>query len=161
MLETLTFSRNKHMLGRSPDDVLFLCTDTGYHVIMMILYIGKKEGDNLKLEFVFSIGNLNNESGNIPRNKLDIMERGTKQCEKILEWMSPQVSKKILIADAKIPLSWLKNKVLLCALSPMCKPEYITFVDYSRQMKHTTFEAETTLATWVLNLITLRMPTSC
>ena len=79
---------------------------------MMILYIGKKEGDNLKLEFVFSIGNLNNESGNIQRNELDIMERCTKQCEKILEWMSPQVKKKILIADAKVPLSWLKNKNL-------------------------------------------------
>ena len=61
---------------------------------------------------MFSIGNLNNESGNIPRNELDIMERGTKQCEKIIEWMSPQVKKKILIADAKVPLSWLKNKEL-------------------------------------------------
>ena len=40
------------------------------------------------------------------------MERDTKQCEKILEWMSPQVQKKILIADAKVPLSWLKNKDL-------------------------------------------------
>ena len=40
------------------------------------------------------------------------MERGTKQCEKIIEWMSPQVKKKILIADAKVPLSWLKNKEL-------------------------------------------------
>ena len=61
---------------------------------------------------MFSIGNLNNESGNIPRNELDIMERGTKQCEKILEWMSPQVKTKVLIADAKVPLSWLKNKDL-------------------------------------------------
>ena len=74
-----------HKLGRSKDDVLILCTDAGYHASMMILYIGKKDGDNLKLEFVFSIGNLNNENGNIPRNKLDIMERGTNQCEKILE----------------------------------------------------------------------------
>ena len=85
MLDTLTFSRNMHKLGRSKDDVLILCTDAGYHASMMILYIGKKDGDNLKLEFVFSIGNLNNENGNIPRNKLDIMERGTNQCEKILE----------------------------------------------------------------------------
>ena len=52
---------------------------------MMILYLGKKEGENLKLEFVFSIGNLNNESGNIPRNELDIMERGTKQNGCLLE----------------------------------------------------------------------------
>ena len=29
-----------------------------------------------------------------------------------MEWMSPQVKKKILIADAKVPLSWLKNKDL-------------------------------------------------
>ena len=40
------------------------------------------------------------------------MERGTKQCEKIIEWMCPQVKKKILIADAKDLLSWLKNKEL-------------------------------------------------
>ena len=85
MRENLTFSRNKHMLGRSPEDILILCTDAGYHASMMVLYLGKKEGENLKLEFVFSIGNLNNESGNIPRNELDIMERGTKQCEKIIE----------------------------------------------------------------------------
>ena len=103
MLETLTFSRNKHRLGRSEEDVLILCTDAGYHASMMILYIGKPVGEELKLEFVFSIGNLNNDSGNIPRNELDIMERGTKQCEKIIEWMSPQVKKKILIADAKVP----------------------------------------------------------
>ena len=61
---------------------------------------------------MFSIGNLNNESSNIPRNELDIMERGTKQCEKKIEWMSPRIKKKILIADAKVPLSWLKNKEL-------------------------------------------------
>ena len=68
--------------------------------------------EELKLEFVFSIGNLNNEGGNIPRNELDILERGTKQCEKIIEWMSPQVNKKILITDAKVPLLWLRNKEL-------------------------------------------------
>ena len=112
MLESLTFSRNKHMLGRSTEDILILCTDAGYHASMMILYIGKPIGEELKLEFVFSIGNLNNDSGNIPRNELDIMERGTNQCEKIIEWMSPQVKKKILIADTKVPLLWLRNKEL-------------------------------------------------
>ena len=30
----------------------------------------------------------------------------------MIEWMSHQVKKKILIADAKVPLSWLKNKDL-------------------------------------------------
>ena len=105
MLETLKFSRNKHMLGRSKDDILILCTDSGYHASMMILYVGKPVGEVLKLEFVSSIGILNNDSGNIPRNELDIMERGTKQCEKIIEWMSPKIKKKILIADAKVPLS--------------------------------------------------------
>ena len=104
MLDTLTFSRNKYMLGRSQDDILILCTDAGFNASMMILYLGKQVNEELKLEFVFSIGNLNNESGNIPRNELDIIERGTKQCEKLIEWMSPQVKKKILIADAKVPL---------------------------------------------------------
>ena len=52
---------------------------------MIILYIGKPVREESKLEFVFSIGNLNNDSGKIPRNELDIMERGTKQCEKIIE----------------------------------------------------------------------------
>ena len=55
MLENLTFSRNKHMLDRCTEDILILCTDAGYHASMMILYLGKKEGKNLKLEFVFSI----------------------------------------------------------------------------------------------------------
>ena len=85
MLETLTFSRNKYMLGRSQDDILLLCTDAGFNASMMILYLGKQVNEELKLEFVFSIGNLNNETGNIPRNELDIMERGTKKCEKIIE----------------------------------------------------------------------------
>ena len=79
MLETLTFSRNKHMIGRSKDDILILCTDAGFNASMMVLYLGKQVNEELKLEFVFSIGNLNNECGNIPRNELDIMERGTKQ----------------------------------------------------------------------------------
>ena len=104
MLETLTFSRNKYMLERSQDDILILCTDAGFNASMMILYLGKQVNEELKLEFVFSIGNLNNDSGNIPRNELDIMERGTKQCERIIEWRSPHVKKKILIADAKVPL---------------------------------------------------------
>ena len=89
-----------------------MCTDAGFNASMMILYLGKQVNEELKLEFVFSIRNLNNESGNISRNELDIMEKGTKQCEKIIEWMSPQVKKKILIADAKVPLLWLRNKDL-------------------------------------------------
>ena len=31
MLENLTFSRNKHMLGRSTEDILILRADAGYH----------------------------------------------------------------------------------------------------------------------------------
>ena len=159
MLETLTFSRNKHKLGRSTEDILILCTDAGYHASMMILYIGHRDGDNLKLEFVFSIRNLNNKSGNIPRNELDKMKRGTKQCEKILEWMTPQVNKKILIADAKVPLSWLRNKELhtqpyvhtrihnICRLFEADEAYYI--------------EAKITLVIWALSLTTLRVPISC
>ena len=49
------------MLGRSEEEILILCTDAGYHASMMILYIGKPVGEELKLEFVFSIGNLNND----------------------------------------------------------------------------------------------------
>ena len=78
----------------------------------MVLYLANKVDNNIKLEFVFSIGNLNNDSGNIPRAELDIMERGAKQCERIINWLSPQVKKKIMIADAKVPLSWLRNKTL-------------------------------------------------
>ena len=112
MLETLTFSRNRHMIGRSENDVLVMCTDAGFNASMMVFYLGKQVNEELKLEFVFSIGNLNNESGIIPRNELDVMERGTRQCEKLIEWMSPQVKRKILIADAKVPLLWLRNKEL-------------------------------------------------
>ena len=79
---------------------------------MMILYLGHPVEGGLKLEFVFSIGNLNNESGNIPRNELVIMEQGSKQCEKLMEWMAPRIERKILISDAKVPLSWVKNKDL-------------------------------------------------
>ena len=100
------------MLGQSKEDISILCTYAGYHASMMILYLGKLVKEELKLEFIFSIGNLNNDSSNIPRNELDIMERGTKQCEKIIERMSPHVKKKILIADAKVPLLWLRNKEL-------------------------------------------------
>ena len=112
MLETLTFSRNKHMIERSEQDVLVMCTDAGFNASMMVFYIGKQAEEELKLEFVFSIGNLNNESGIIPRNELDVIERGTRQCEKLIEWMTPQVKRKIMIADAKVPLLWLRNKEL-------------------------------------------------
>ena len=44
--------------------------------------------------------------------ELDIMERGAKQCKRIVEWLVPQISKKVLIVDAKVPLSWLRNKTL-------------------------------------------------
>ena len=56
------------------------------------------------MEFVFSTGNLNVEAGNIPRNELDSMWRGAEQCEKMLEWITPKISRKILVADAKVPL---------------------------------------------------------
>merc|ERR1711978_305055 len=80
---------------------------------MMIFYIGKEANDGLVLDFVFSIGNLNNEDGIIPRNELDIIDKGTKQAEKLINWMVPRVQKKILITDAKVPLLWLRNKHLL------------------------------------------------
>ena len=60
-------------------------TDAGFSASMMVFYIGKEYEGGLKLDFVFSIGNLNNESGVIPRNELDIIERGTRQCENLLE----------------------------------------------------------------------------
>merc|ERR1711989_44610 len=61
---------------------------------------------------VFSIGNLNNEDGIIPRNELEIIDKGARQAEKLINWMVPRVKKKILITDAKVPLYWLKNKHL-------------------------------------------------
>ena len=79
---------------------------------MMVFYIGKQAENELKLDFVFSIGNLNNENGVIPRNELDVIERGTRQCEKLLDWMTALVKRKILITDAKVPLLWLRNKDL-------------------------------------------------
>ena len=112
MLDGITFARNKSMLECSEEDILIMCTDAGVSASMMVFYIGKKAGDELKLDFVFSIGNLNNENGVIPRNELDVIERGTRQCERLLEWMTPLVKKKILITDAKVPLLWLRNKDL-------------------------------------------------
>ena len=64
------------------------------------------------MDFVFSIDNLNDENGVIPKNELDVIERGTRQCERLIEWMTPPVKKKILITDAKVPLLWLRNKDL-------------------------------------------------
>ena len=83
MLETLTFSRNKHMIERSEQDVLVMCTDAGFSASMMVFYIGKQAGGELKFDFVFSIGNLNNENGVIPRNELDVIEIGTRQCDQM------------------------------------------------------------------------------
>ena len=84
-LDTLLFKRNKYNRARAKDDILILMTDAGYEGRMMILYLGHQTEEGMKLEFVFSIGNLNNTSANIPRHELDIMERGAKQCEKILD----------------------------------------------------------------------------
>ena len=92
-----------------------MCTDAGHSASLMVFYLGKESDEGLKLDFVFSIGNLNNENGVIPRNELDIIERGTRQAEKLLEWMTRRVKRKILIADAKVPLFWLQNKNL-CTL---------------------------------------------
>ena len=112
MLEGLTFARNRSMLERSPEDILVMCTDAGVSASMMVFYIGKQAENELKLDFVFSIGHLNNDNGVIPRNELDVIERGTRQCERLLEWMTPTVKRKILITDAKVPLLWLRNKEL-------------------------------------------------
>ena len=110
MLETLSFARNKSGLSRSDGDTLVMCTDAGTNASMMIFYIGKKTEHGLKLDFVVSIGHLNNDSGVIPRNELDVIERGTRQCERLLDWMTPLAKRKILITDAKVPLMWLRNK---------------------------------------------------
>ena len=66
MLDTITFARNKNMIKRSEEDVLIMCTDAGFSASMMVFYIGKRAENELKLDFVFSIGNLNNENGVIP-----------------------------------------------------------------------------------------------
>ena len=112
MMEEVTFARNFSNLKRSESDVLVMCTDAGHNASMMIFYLAKEVNDGLELDFVFSIGNLNNEDGIIPRNELDIIDKGTKQAEKLINWMVPRVQKKILITDAKVPLLWLKNKHL-------------------------------------------------
>ena len=111
-MEEVTFARNMSSLKRSEADVLIMCTDAGHNASMMIFYLGKETDEGLKLDFVFSIGNLNNENGVIPRNELEIIERGSKQAEKLINWMTPRVKHKILITDAKVPLLWLKNKHL-------------------------------------------------
>merc|ERR1711873_86618 len=111
-MEEVTFARNKSSLKRSVSDILIMCTDAGHNASMMIFYLGKEAEEGLKLDFVFSIGNLNNEDGIIPRNELDIIDKGTKQAEKLINWMVPRIQKKILITDAKVPLLWLRNKHL-------------------------------------------------
>ena len=85
MLDTLVFKRKRYDIARTKTDILILMTDAGFEGSMMILYLGHQTEERMKLEYVFSIGNLNNTSSNIPRHELDIMERGTKQCEKVLE----------------------------------------------------------------------------
>ena len=62
------------MLECSKEDVLIMCTDAGFSASMMVFYIGKVAEGELKLDFVFSIGNLNIENGVIPRNELDVIE---------------------------------------------------------------------------------------
>ena len=67
-MEEVTFARNKSMMKRSDSDVLVMCTDAGHSASMMVFYLGKESNGGLELDFVFSIGNLNNENGVIPRN---------------------------------------------------------------------------------------------
>merc|ERR1711976_310914 len=112
MMEGITFARNLSNLKRSESDILVMCTDAGHNASMMIFYLGKEANEGLELDFVFSIGNLNNEDGIIPRNELEIIDKGARQAEKLINWMVPRVKKKILITDAKVPLLWLKNKHL-------------------------------------------------
>ena len=99
---------------------MIMCTDAGVNASMMIFYIGKQTGNELNLDFVFSIGHLNNDNGVIPRNELDVIERGTRQCEKLLDWMTPLVKRNILITDAKVPLLWLRNKKLRTQYPTLC-----------------------------------------
>lgn len=77
-LDEITFARNNSMLECSKEDVLIMCTDASFSASIMVFYIGKEAEGELKLDFVFSIGNLNNENGIIPRNELDVIERGTR-----------------------------------------------------------------------------------
>merc|ERR1711873_100908 len=111
-MEEVTFARNISSLKRNESDILVMCTDAGHNASMMIFYLGKEAEEGLELDFVFSIGNLNNEDGIIPRNELEIIDKGKKQAEKLISWMTPRVKHKILITDAKVPLLWLKNKHL-------------------------------------------------
>ena len=92
-MEEVTFARNFSNLKRSESDVLVMCTDAGHNASIMIFYLAKEVNDGLVLDFVFSIGNLNNEDGIIPRNELDIIDKGTKQAEKLINWMVPRVQK--------------------------------------------------------------------
>ena len=72
-----------------------MCTDAGHNASMMIFYLGKEVKNGLELDFVFSIGNLNNEDGIIPRNELEIIDKGTRQAEKLINWMVPKIKKKM------------------------------------------------------------------
>ena len=92
-MEEVTFARNFSNLKRSESDILVMCTDAGHNASMMIFYLGKEANEGLELDFVFSIGNLNNEDGIIPRNELEIIDKGTKQAEKLINWMVPRVKK--------------------------------------------------------------------
>ena len=86
-MEEITFARNVSAIKRSESDILIMCTDAGHNASMMIFYLGKETNNGLELDFVFSIGNLNNEDGIIPRNELEIIDKGTKQAEKLINWM--------------------------------------------------------------------------
>ena len=92
-MEEVTFARNMSSLKRSESDILVMCTDAGHNASMMIFYLGKEAEEGLELDFVFSIGNLNNEDGIIPRNELEIIDKGTKQAEKLINWMVPEIKK--------------------------------------------------------------------
>ena len=148
-MEEVTFARNQSLLKRAESDVLVMCTDAGHNASMMVFYLGKESNEGLELDFVFSIGNLNNENGVIPRNELDIIERGTRQAEKLLEWMTPRVKRKILITDAKVPLLWLRNKDL--RTQPFVQTRVHAICKIFEMMKCFTSNLETTRQTWVLN----------
>ena len=136
MLDKITFARNRSMSEKSTNDTLVMCTNAGVNASMMVFYIGKLTGTELTLDFVFSIGHLNNENGVIPRNELDVIERGTRQCERLLEWMTPLVKRKILITDAKVPLLWLRNKDL--RTQPFVQTRVHSFASNSNPAKCTT-----------------------
>ena len=112
MLDTLTFKRKKYDIAPAETDVLILMTDAGYEASIMILYLGHQTTEGMKLEFIFSVGYLNSNSSNIPRHEIDIIDRGTVQCERILEWLTTKIKRKIFITDSKVALSWLRNPSL-------------------------------------------------